>query len=110
MSKSAKQCVGFIELQFFDVSRNEIISLGGAGFTTRAEWEYAWKDIPEFEGESLFMADCVNEAADISDEKRVDFETCERLLQRPIGELINAGRARHYKNPCKRSHDQLEAN
>jgi hypothetical protein len=94
MSEKVEECVGFIALQFFDVSRNEIISLGGAGFTTRAEWDYAWQNIPNFEGETAFMADRLDNNSDTSGEKRIGFETCEMLLLRPIGELISEGRAR----------------
>lgn len=86
------QCVGYIQLVFFDDATNEVITLGGAGFVSKNEDANAWAAIPEFVGESSFMADRMNATRDITEDRRVSAETCEALLGKPIAELIAAGR------------------
>lgn len=86
--------IGYIELQFFDTSANQVVSIGGAGFDTVAADNAAWADIERFEGESAFMADRLNAEHDIVDDKPVSAETCERLMGRPIAQLIANGRAK----------------
>lgn len=87
-----EECVGYIQLQFFDQATNQVVSLGGAGFITKAEDDAAWASIPVFQGESAFMADRLDADRDIVDEKPVSAETCEMLMGRPIADLINEGR------------------
>lgn len=89
-----QQCVGHIQLVFFDEIQGETILLGGASFFSPQESEAAWQNVPEFEGMSAFMADRLDENEDIIDDKLVSEDTCERLLGKPINLLIAEGRAR----------------
>jgi len=86
-------CVGSIQLTFFDDTTGEAVAIGGAGFVTRAEDDAAWAAIEEFAGQSSFQADRMDGVGDIVDDKTVSAETCERLMGRPIAELIAEGRA-----------------
>ncbi|HCF4721598.1 TPA: hypothetical protein NIF38_000699 [Pseudomonas aeruginosa] len=93
MSNQQDKCVGFIQLQFFDSTTDQVVSLGGAWFMTKAEDDAAWVNIPVFEGETAFMADRLDGIRDIVDEKPVSAETCEKLMGQPIAVLISEGRA-----------------
>ncbi|HBO2935146.1 TPA: hypothetical protein L4R50_000140 [Pseudomonas aeruginosa] len=93
MSNQKEKSVGYIQLQFFDSTTDQVVCLGGAGFVTKAEDDAAWANVPVFEGESAFMADRLDSEGDIVDEKPVSAETCEKLMGRPIAELISNGRA-----------------
>ena len=92
MESVLEQCVGFIQLVFFDKKTGEVVNLGGAGFISSEEDEAAWNDVPIFDGQSLFMADRLNSDRDIIDDKVVSAETCERLAGKPIDVLIEEGR------------------
>jgi hypothetical protein len=52
-------CAGYIQLVFFDDTTGETVTLGGAGFLTKAE------DDAAFAGESSFMADRLDANRDI---------------------------------------------
>ena len=93
MSNQQEKSVGYIQLQFFDSKTNQVVCLGGAGFLTKAEDDAAWANVPAFEGESDFMADRLDAEGDIVDEKPISAETCEKLMSRPIADLISEGRA-----------------
>lgn len=95
MSKmTEEQCVGFISLVFFDDTTGEVVTIGGAGFVTEAEFEAAWENVPRFGGKSNFQADRLDAARDIVDEKPVDVVTCETLTGKSITTLIAEGRAK----------------
>ena len=91
MSRKVDQCAGFVEFQFLDGER--IVTLGGNVFQTNAEVEAAWASIPDFPGESAFMADRLDTHRGLVDTKRVSAETCESLIGRSIASLIAEGRA-----------------
>lgn len=91
MSRKEDQCAGFVEFQFLDGER--IVTLGGNVFQTNAEVEAAWASIPDFPGESAFMADRLDTHRGLVDTKQVSAETCEILLRRSIASLISEGRA-----------------
>ena len=86
-------CAGHIQLVFFDDTTGETVTLGGAGFLTKAEDDAAWANVAAFAGESSFMADRLDANRDIVDEKAVSAETCELLTGKPIQTLIAEGRA-----------------
>lgn len=94
MPHQNKQCASYIELQFFDGSKNQVVSLGGAGFRTTEEGDAAWANIPVFPGETAFMADRLDTDENIVEEKPIGAEICEQLLGRSIAVLIAEGRAR----------------
>jgi hypothetical protein len=87
------ECVGYIQLVFFDHTQGEVVVIGGAGFATRQADDAAWEDIPEFSGETSFMADRLDAQRDIVEDKPVSVETCERLMGKSIAQLIADGRA-----------------
>lgn len=93
MSNQQEKSVGFIQLQFFDSTTDQVVCLGGAGFVTHVEDDTAWANVPVFKGGSVFMADRLDAEGDIVAEKTVSAETCEKLMGRPIAELISSGRA-----------------
>lgn len=92
MTKINEEFTGYIRLVFFDQKINQIVILGGGGFTERASEEKAWASVPVFKGESNFMADRLDENMNILDEKPVSAEVCEQILGKPIAELIASGR------------------
>lgn len=85
-------CAGYIQLVFFDDATNEVITLGGAGFMSEHDHADAWAAVPEFVGESSFMADLMNANQDITEDRRISAETCEMILGKSVAELIAAGR------------------
>lgn len=94
MNTNEQQCVGYIQLVYADTASNQVITLGGAGFTTRAEDDAAWANVPAFNGQTNLMADRMDANYDILDDKPVSVETCERLMGKPVDQLIAAGRAK----------------
>jgi hypothetical protein len=58
-------CAGYIQLVFFDDTTGETVTLGGAGFLTKAEDDAAWANVAAFAGESSFMADRLDANRDI---------------------------------------------
>ena len=88
-----EQCVGFIQLTFFDDVSGEAVTMGGAGFVTVQEVDAAWANVAPFDGESSFMADRLDAERDIIDDRTVSAETYEALMGKPIAELIANGRA-----------------
>lgn len=94
MNTNEQQCVGYIQVVYADTTSNEVITLGGAGFITRAEEQAAWGNVPAFDGATNLVADRLDANRDIVEDKPVSVETCERLMGAPIAELIAAGRAK----------------
>jgi hypothetical protein len=94
MNKNEPNCVGYIQVVYADTASNQVITLGGAGFITRAEDDAAWADVVAFDGATNLMADRLDANCDIVDDKPVSVETCERLIGAPIAQLIAAGRAK----------------
>jgi hypothetical protein len=86
------RCAGYIQFAFRDRANNEFVSLGGAGWLTEAELQQAWNVLPEFPGNSDFIAVLLDEMVDITASKPVSFETVEVCLHKPIGALIEQGR------------------
>ncbi|MBY8968781.1 hypothetical protein J1G33_00070 [Pseudomonas sp. P867] len=85
-------------ITFADEENNGFVTLGGAGWETQTEWEQQWQDIflsrlGDADPSTLF-ADKLDQDGDQIDEKRVTAETVERLLGRPLDELIAEGRAK----------------
>lgn len=93
MNTNEQQCVGYIQLVYADTASNQVITLGGAGFITHAEDEEAWANVATFDGATNLTADRLDANRDIVDDKPVSVETCERLMGKPIADLIAAGRA-----------------
>jgi len=87
-----------IAITFADEENNGFVTLGGAGWATQTEWEQQWQDIfvsPLGDADpSTLFADKLDQDGDQIDEKRVTAETVERLLGRPLSELIAEGRAK----------------
>lgn len=87
-----------IAITFADEENNGFVTLGGAGWETQIEWEQKWQDIfvsPLGDADpSTLFADKIDQDGDQIDEKRVTAETVERLLGRPLDELIAEGRAK----------------
>lgn len=93
MSNQEEKCAGFIQLQFIDSQSNQVVSLGGAGFKTKEADDAAWAGIPEFCGETEFIADRLDGEGDIVDDRPIAAETCEALMGKPIAQLITESRA-----------------
>lgn len=84
--------VGYIQLVFFDDTTNEVIILGGAGFDTHEKDDAAWAAVPIFSGTTSFQADRLDADQDITEDRPVSAETCEKYLGKPIAALIDQGR------------------
>ncbi|WP_411566850.1 hypothetical protein ACLIN3_27460 (plasmid) [Pseudomonas orientalis] len=93
-----KKPIWCIAITFADEENIGFVTLGGAGWETQAEWEQQWQDIfvaPMGDADPAnLIADKLNDAGDLIDEKRVNAETVERLLGRPLTELLVDGRAK----------------
>lgn len=81
---------------------SEVVTIGGAGFVTEAEFEAAWTNVPEHTGPTSFQADRLDGQSDIVGEKTVTAQTCEALMGKPITTLILEGRAKLTAELAKR--------
>lgn len=86
-----------IAITFCDEQNNGFVTLGGAGWHDQAEWERQWAAIPESpvgaDDPALLVADKLDDSDDRVDERFITAETAERLLGRPLVDLIAEGRA-----------------
>lgn len=93
MKTNNETCAGYIQIVFFDETTGETVTIGGAGFLTKAECDVAWADLPEhIGGPTSFQADRLDGICDIVDDKTVNAQTCELLMGKPITTLIIEGR------------------
>ncbi|MBM5459074.1 hypothetical protein H8F21_16010 [Pseudomonas sp. P66] len=96
-SKVEKQ-VWCIAITFVDEENNGFVTLGGAGWESQVEWEAQWSAMPVAElgnaDPAMLIADKLDVGGDLIDEKRISADTAERLLGRPLDELIAEGRAK----------------
>lgn len=100
MNTNEQKCVGSIRLVYADTANNQVITLGGAGFVSREDDDAAWDNVPAFAGATNLVADRLDAAGDIVDDKPVSVETCEVLMGAPIDQLIAAGRAQLAREPA----------
>lgn len=95
IEKTPVWCIAFT---FADEENNGFVTLGGAGWESQAGWEAQWAALPVAslgnDDPANLIADKLDQAGDLIIDKRVAAETVERLLGRPLGELIAEGRAR----------------
>lgn len=86
-----------VAITFCDVEQNGFVTLGGAGWQDRDEWSRQWAAIPASslgaDDPAMLMADKIDDSDDRVEERFITAETAERLLGRPIAELISEGRA-----------------
>jgi hypothetical protein len=86
-----------IKLVFCDEENNGFVTLGGAGFDTKQEWEHAWSSIPRaidgWDNKDALCADKLDHNLDQVDERPITAAVAERLLGKPIAALIEEGRA-----------------
>jgi len=98
MKVKAEKPVWCIAITFGDEENNGFVTLGGAGWESQVEWESQWSAMPVSEkgnaDPAMLIADKLDVDGDLIDEKRITAETAERLLGRPLNELIAEGRAK----------------
>lgn len=86
-----------IAITLCDAEKNGFVTLGGAGWHDRDEWNRQWAAIPESplgaDDPAMLTADKIDDADDRVDERFITAETAERLLGRPLVELVAEGRA-----------------
>lgn len=86
-----------LQITFCDEDNNGFVTLGGAGFETKAEWEAAWNDIPEAPGgwnnPDNLCVDKLDLDGDHVLERPITAAIAEHLLGKPITTLIDDGRA-----------------
>ncbi|MCD8455811.1 hypothetical protein FUT69_04770 [Xylella taiwanensis] len=72
------------------------MTLGGAGWETKAEWEDQWNRIPEspfgWVDSSMLGLEKIDENGYQTDDRPITAETAEILLGKPIDVLIEAAR------------------
>lgn len=90
-------CAGYIAFVMLDEAANRIITLGGAGFETDAEWESEWAALPVAEHHTVFLADKEDAEQSIVADKPVTAETITAKLGEPIAVLIERGRVQAEK-------------
>lgn len=95
---SEEQSSWAIAITFCDEENQGFVTLGGAAWHDKDEWDRQWSSIPEASpgrGEdSMIVADKVDDSHDLVDDKPITRATVEMLLGRPVDELIAEGRER----------------
>jgi hypothetical protein len=91
-----------IALVYMDVEKNAIITIGGAAWDNKAEWERQWNAIPEAaeSDEVLPLAEKYISDEGALEDKPITKECAAILMQRPFEELLSAGRQVHQCNAC----------
>lgn len=93
----AEKLMWGIAITFCDEEKNGFVTLGGAGFDDHDEWNRQWAAIPVSplgaDDPALLVADKLDDSDDRVDERFITAETAERLLGRPLADLIADGRA-----------------
>jgi hypothetical protein len=89
----ADQSLARIEIAYADHRDNRMIIVGGAAWLTMAEQERQFAQLPEEAG-SDFIADFHDADGCITKDKCVPAWAVERVMGKPIAELIEAGRRR----------------
>ena len=87
-----------LTITFADHKNNGFATCGGAGFTTKKEWEEQWNAIPESplkeNDPSQLILDKQHPKKGNVDEKFITKETAESLLGTSYEEMIEKGRER----------------
>ncbi|HBO2935357.1 TPA: hypothetical protein L4R50_000353 [Pseudomonas aeruginosa] len=87
-----------IAITFADKERNSFITLGGAGWQSKAEWDAQWAALPAstlgYDDPASLIADKLDQDDDLIDDKPITAATAEMLLRRPITELIAEAQAK----------------
>lgn len=87
-----------LQVTFCDEENNGFVTLGGAGWKTKAEWEAAWSQIPEapagWDNPDNLCVDKLDLNGDHVSERPVTANVIESLLGRPIKTLIDEARAK----------------
>lgn len=80
-------CYWGLEIVFMDEPNNRFLTLGGAAWKTKRERDAHFAVIPRASAFSPYIVDVVNDEGTV-DDKLVTETIVERLLGRPIDELI----------------------
>lgn len=88
------ECAGYISLTMADETNNQFVDLGGAGFLTKTELMQEWDHLPSCAGDTVFVADLLDENGDIISDKPISAETIEAKVGKSISVLITEGRER----------------
>lgn len=86
-----------IRLIFADDQKQGVTPIGGAAWLTKEEQAKAWATLPKLheQHDTSFFAELLDaDDSDVLEDMPVSAETCERLMGKPIAELIAAGRAK----------------
>jgi hypothetical protein len=86
--------VGYISFVLVDQASNQIIELGGAGFTDEGRLKEEWSSITPFDGFSEFVADLEDADCSIIENKPVSAEQVAQRLGKDISVLIAKGRSK----------------
>lgn len=86
-----------IAITFCDAEKNGFVTLGSAGWYDREEWSRQWAAVPGAplgaDDPAMLMADKIDDSGDLVDDRFITAETAERLLGKPLAELVAEGRA-----------------
>lgn len=87
-----------LQITFADHDNNGFATCGGAGFTTKKEWDQQWAAIPESplkeKDPAQLILDKKHPKKGNVAEKFITKETAETLLDMPYDEMIEKGRER----------------
>lgn len=85
-----------IRLIFADDQMQGVTPIGGAAWLTQEEQAKAWSAVPKLreQHDTSFFAELLDTDDDVLEDMPVSAEACERLMGKPIAELIAAGRAK----------------
>ena len=91
-----------IALVYLDAEENAIITIGGAAWDNKDEWERQWDAIPEAikSDEVLPLAEKYISDEGTLEDKTITKECAAILMHRPFEELLSAGRQAHQRNAC----------
>lgn len=81
-----------IVVRYFDECANRMLTLGGGAWLTLGECERALSELPEGLSTSAFLADGMLPNGDIYCDRSLDAATVERVLGRPVAELLAAAK------------------
>lgn len=73
-----------------------VTPIGGAAWLTKEDQAKAWAALPKLheQHDTSFFAELLDVDDDVLEDMPVSAETCERLMSKPIAELIAEGRAK----------------
>ncbi|MHC8403371.1 hypothetical protein ACYZTX_29050 [Pseudomonas sp. MDT1-17] len=89
-----------IAITFGDEENNGFVTLGGAACNTQVEWEQHWQAILvsplSSDDPAMLVANKFDQDGERVEEQRISAATAERMLGRPLAELLKRAQRKHH--------------